>query len=475
MSSAADLTVNVNAGELTSHLYYLQLMRDYSQEQRAAMAKDGTAMEDGAYPIATRADVEHAVYAIERAKDQPAAKRHIQKRAQALDAADLIPAQWGEEEAPEGMVAVRLCFGAEVAIESMAAEGEPLVHSKKPNQIFPLGKSKTLDGRKVWIDDDDSKAIMSDLSKRTNKLPWTYMHEKHGGESAGWFLPSAVKIHDGGIWTETTDWTAPGARKIANREFIYASGDAYGVYDKEGYFHPRRLRGVSLVDKPAFDGMQEVTLGQLEVAQISNPSSAPAASSKHEEKGSMKFDAETLARIGCKPDASEEEQMSAMKAFAEGHPMHGESKKKEFSEQPAGISVEQFNQLLEERFGKARTEQEFGAKVGALLSPAVLDGRITVAEKKDYEASLFKSPETFSMVESFIGKLPKGKTPVKPIYEPGVNSASRGPVELTVNQFGSGCARLAEELGVDLAVASSFLRDSGMASSNRISSQEEEV
>lgn len=70
----------------------------YSQDERAAMAKRHEALPDGSFPIATKADLEHAIRAFGRAKDQAAAKQHIITRARALGALDLLPADWNVQE-----------------------------------------------------------------------------------------------------------------------------------------------------------------------------------------------------------------------------------------------------------------------------------------------------------------------------------------------------------------------------------------
>lgn len=72
--------------------------RQYSQAQRDEMAKNGQAMPDGSFPIADRADLENAIRAIGRAKDEAAAKRHIMKRARALGATDMIPDSWKSDD-----------------------------------------------------------------------------------------------------------------------------------------------------------------------------------------------------------------------------------------------------------------------------------------------------------------------------------------------------------------------------------------
>jgi len=71
------------------------LNREFSEDQRRAMAEKGQAMPDGSYPIATREDLENAIQAIGRAKDPEATKRHIKKRARALGLEELIPEGWG--------------------------------------------------------------------------------------------------------------------------------------------------------------------------------------------------------------------------------------------------------------------------------------------------------------------------------------------------------------------------------------------
>ena len=68
--------------------------KDYSDDERKAMAKDGRAMKDGSYPIDNKADLEDAIQAFGRAKNKTATKRHITKRAKALKATDMLPADW---------------------------------------------------------------------------------------------------------------------------------------------------------------------------------------------------------------------------------------------------------------------------------------------------------------------------------------------------------------------------------------------
>lgn len=68
--------------------------RDYSEEERKQMAKDGRALPDGSYPIADEEDLRNAIQAIGRASDPEKTRAHIKKRARELDREDLVPEDW---------------------------------------------------------------------------------------------------------------------------------------------------------------------------------------------------------------------------------------------------------------------------------------------------------------------------------------------------------------------------------------------
>lgn len=76
--------------------------RDYSTGSRERMAEAGTAMPDGSFPIANRADLQNAIQSVGRAKDYNAAREHIVRRARALDAMDMLPEDW-RNKATKGM------------------------------------------------------------------------------------------------------------------------------------------------------------------------------------------------------------------------------------------------------------------------------------------------------------------------------------------------------------------------------------
>lgn len=69
--------------------------KDFSTEKRKKMAKSGSAMPDGSYPIENCQDVSNAVQAIGRAPEskRPAVKAHIKRRAKSLGCTN-VPADW---------------------------------------------------------------------------------------------------------------------------------------------------------------------------------------------------------------------------------------------------------------------------------------------------------------------------------------------------------------------------------------------
>ena len=88
------------ADEIEAEAAEIALKRAFSDDMRQQMAKEGTALPDGSFPISSVDDLKNAIQAFGRAKDKEAAKRHIMKRARALGQEKLIPSNWvgGTEE-----------------------------------------------------------------------------------------------------------------------------------------------------------------------------------------------------------------------------------------------------------------------------------------------------------------------------------------------------------------------------------------
>jgi len=82
--------------------------RDYSAATRQRMAREGTAMPDGSFPIANETDLRNAIQSVGRASNYEAARRHITRRARALGMTELLPEEWDTSKLWGGSIAGRL-------------------------------------------------------------------------------------------------------------------------------------------------------------------------------------------------------------------------------------------------------------------------------------------------------------------------------------------------------------------------------
>lgn len=69
-------------------------MSDFTQVQRQRLAARNRAMPDGGFPIRNVSDLKNAIRAYGRAKNKPAVKKWIKKRARQLGREDLLPENW---------------------------------------------------------------------------------------------------------------------------------------------------------------------------------------------------------------------------------------------------------------------------------------------------------------------------------------------------------------------------------------------
>ena len=67
---------------------------EFTEEQREKLADAGKAMPSGSFPIRNEQDLKNAIHAYGRAKDKPAAKAWIEKRAKELGKEKLLPETW---------------------------------------------------------------------------------------------------------------------------------------------------------------------------------------------------------------------------------------------------------------------------------------------------------------------------------------------------------------------------------------------
>ena len=72
-------------------------MPDFNQMQRRRLAAKRQAMPDGGFPIRNVSDLKNAIQAFGRAKNKPAVKAWIKKRARELGATNLLPDNWRDD------------------------------------------------------------------------------------------------------------------------------------------------------------------------------------------------------------------------------------------------------------------------------------------------------------------------------------------------------------------------------------------
>jgi len=92
------------AEQIEAEAAEIALKRAFPEERRMELAKEGMALSDGSYPIVNETDLRNAIQAFGRAKDKEATKKHIMKRARALNMESIIPANWiagGKEKSEE--------------------------------------------------------------------------------------------------------------------------------------------------------------------------------------------------------------------------------------------------------------------------------------------------------------------------------------------------------------------------------------
>ena len=81
--------------------------KDFTQAERDAAAKDGSAMKDGSFVIQNAADLKNAIGLWGNADNPAAAKKHIIARARALDLVDKLPDSWNISKADDIASSVR--------------------------------------------------------------------------------------------------------------------------------------------------------------------------------------------------------------------------------------------------------------------------------------------------------------------------------------------------------------------------------
>ncbi len=119
-------------------------MAKISEEERMALAKEGKAMPDGAYPIRNVDDLKNAIQAYGRAKasERREVRKHIMKQARKLKQWNLIPEHWKQMAAKElDRKAFAMRKSATAAAKVVVAAG-PKVEEISDEELEKLRKAK---------------------------------------------------------------------------------------------------------------------------------------------------------------------------------------------------------------------------------------------------------------------------------------------------------------------------------------------
>lgn len=127
---------------------YITSFKNFSPEKREELAKDGKALPDGSFPIENVGDLRRAVRAYGRADEKKRAKvrRHIVKRARALDKTDLVPSDWKELAVSDHTLSLRDQYDGLMA-EYRAAQ----VHSLSQRVNTPASLAARVESLKARV------------------------------------------------------------------------------------------------------------------------------------------------------------------------------------------------------------------------------------------------------------------------------------------------------------------------------------
>lgn len=221
-----------------------------------------------------------------------------------------LPAASFEVARAKRMTKARVYFEAE-APDSLEVGPDNLVVGK-PFQIFPWGDTTAIDRREIGCAHIECDAMLGDLAEHPREVAITILHEKdvkYGSEIAG-YMSAWEKRPGTGFFAASVKWTVDIAEKLRQKKFRFVSGDAYGVVDDDGRFHPMILCAASLVPKPAFVGMVPAEMSALE--DETDDSEGSEANEGKEIDMNLK---QIYAALGLKEDATRADARAAIAQF----------------------------------------------------------------------------------------------------------------------------------------------------------------
>lgn len=164
----------VNEQTITASAFELA---DYSKEQRENSARKGLALPDGSYPIRNVSDLKNAVQAYGRAPESKRAevRRHIEKRAKALNRKDLIPSDWKEASIFDDGHLTPL-YGEFGEVVAMVAAAPGVGNAERLRQYWAHGEGAA---KIRWGTEGDLSRCNRQLSKYMPGRAWGYCQNLH--------------------------------------------------------------------------------------------------------------------------------------------------------------------------------------------------------------------------------------------------------------------------------------------------------
>jgi phage I-like protein len=177
------------------------------------------------------------------------------------------------------------------AVRAMALS-DPQWQSIEPKRelVFPVGEPAGNDERRWRFTPEDLSLVASEFGERAEPAPVLYRHgddPARGGMAAGWI--DGVELAEDGLYA-LIRYTERALAEIKDGGWGYRSPGFDAEQDEEGYWRPRRLTEVSLVNDPAIAGMPPIQAATTATA----PAGAPTAAINGEQEERTMGDSQTV-------------------------------------------------------------------------------------------------------------------------------------------------------------------------------------
>lgn len=164
------------------------------------------------------------------------------------------------------------------------ALSDPQWQSIEPKRelVFPIGEPAGNDDRRWRFTAEDLALVAEDFKTRAEPAPALYRHGEdpaRGGMAAGWI--DRVEVAPDGLYAYVR-YTERALDEIRDGGWGYRSPGFDAEQDEEGYWRPRRLSEVSLVNDPAIAGMPPLTASSAPINSTPEPAASDGDTEKEE-------------------------------------------------------------------------------------------------------------------------------------------------------------------------------------------------